>query len=75
MLLAELLTADTAPTIAIATKSNGNINRKTADRILDPQGYFEKNKRANFRGKKVSEDHGNSITQPYMPVSVPRRRA
>lgn len=29
-----------APTIASATQSDGNINRKTADRILDPHHYF-----------------------------------
>jgi len=31
-------------TIASATKANGNIDRAKADRILDPRGYFEKNK-------------------------------
>ncbi len=32
-------------TIASATKADGNIDRAKADRILDPRGYFEKNKR------------------------------
>jgi hypothetical protein len=32
-------------TIAAATKPGGMIDRKKADRILDPHGYFEKNKR------------------------------
>ena len=41
-----------APTIASATQSDGNINRKTTDRILDPRGYFEKNKRKLKRGKR-----------------------
>ena len=31
-------------TIAAATKPGGNIDRKKADRMLDPHGYFEKNK-------------------------------
>jgi hypothetical protein len=32
-------------TIADATKRDGNIDRKKADRILDPHNYFGKNKR------------------------------
>ena len=34
-------------TIAAATERGGNINRKKADRILDPHNYFGKNKRKN----------------------------
>jgi hypothetical protein len=34
-------------TIAAATERSGNINRKKADRILDPHNYFGKNKRHN----------------------------
>lgn len=34
-------------TIVGATKRNGNIDRKKADRILDPHDYFGKNKRKN----------------------------
>jgi hypothetical protein len=34
-------------TIAAATERSGNINRKKADRILDPHNYFGKNKRRN----------------------------
>ena len=36
----------TAPTIKSATGPHGQINRKTSDRIVDPHGYFAKNKRA-----------------------------
>jgi hypothetical protein len=43
-----LVESEKAPTIASATGRGGQINRKTADRILDPKGYFEKNKRRNF---------------------------
>jgi hypothetical protein len=32
-------------TIADATKSNGGIDRRKADRMLDPHNYFGKNKR------------------------------
>lgn len=35
-----------APTIKSATGPHGQINRKTSDRIIDPRGYFAKNKRA-----------------------------
>ena len=34
-----------APTIKSATGPGGQINRKTSDRIIDPRGYFAKNKR------------------------------
>ena len=34
-------------TIAAATERSGNINRRKADRILDPHNYFGKNKRRN----------------------------
>jgi hypothetical protein len=34
-------------TIAAATKRDGNIDRKKADRMIDPHGYFAKNKRKN----------------------------
>ena len=34
-------------TIAAATERGGNINRRAADRILDPHDYFGKNKRQN----------------------------
>jgi hypothetical protein len=32
-------------TIASATDSKGNVSRAKADKIADPKGYFEKNKR------------------------------
>jgi hypothetical protein len=36
-----------APTIVSAsTEKDGGINRTTADRIIDPKGFFAKNKRA-----------------------------
>jgi hypothetical protein len=38
--LTEVRKSTKAPTIASATGKNGQINRKTADRILDPKGYF-----------------------------------
>ena len=34
-------------TIAAATERGGNINRRKADRMLDPHDYFGKNKRHN----------------------------
>ena len=30
-----------APTITSATMKNGEINRDTANKILDPEGYFK----------------------------------
>jgi hypothetical protein len=56
-----------APTIASATERSGNINRKTADRILDPRGYFEKNKRKNRR-KMTEADVGTEMAHPTMPM-------
>ena len=41
-----------APTIVSAsTEPDGGINRKTANRMVDPKGYFQKNKDKNFGGK------------------------
>lgn len=37
----QVVTELSAPTIASATGAGGEINRKTADRILDPNGYFD----------------------------------
>ena len=51
--LLELAGVAKGPTIASATERSGNINRTTADRIIDPRGYFAKNKRKN---RKVRED-------------------
>lgn len=57
--LLELAGIAKGPTIVSATERSGNVNRKTADRILDPKGYFEKNKQKNFHGKSVNEvQHG-----------------
>lgn len=39
------LISETAPTIKTATGKQGQINRKTSDRIIDPHGYFAKNRR------------------------------
>ena len=44
MKISEII-SESAPTIASATGSTGQINRKTSDRILDPRGYFTKNKK------------------------------
>lgn len=52
-----------APTIASCTKSNGEINRAKADRILDPKGYFKNKKKIS---EKIQDDvvfygyHGTS---------------
>lgn len=56
-----------APTIASATERSGNINRKTADRILDPRGYFEKNKRKT-RGRVTEAGMGTEMAHPTMPL-------
>jgi hypothetical protein len=37
--------SEAAPTIKSATGPHGQINRKTSDRIVDPRGYFAKNKK------------------------------
>lgn len=52
--LLELAGIAKGPTIADATERSGNINRTTSDRIIDPRGYFAKNKRQLH--KKVRED-------------------
>lgn len=41
----ELAGVKHVPTIRSATEPSGNINRRTADRIIDPRGYFAQNKR------------------------------
>ena len=51
--LLELAGVAKGPTIADATERSGNINRTTSDRIIDPRGYFAKNKR---KIHKVHED-------------------
>ena len=38
-------------TIANATKSTGEIDRRKADRMLDPHDYFGKNKKKNHISK------------------------
>jgi hypothetical protein len=40
-----------APTIASATGREGKINRNTADRMVDPRGYFARNKRRTKKTK------------------------
>jgi hypothetical protein len=40
-----------APTIASATGRDGKINRNTADRMVDPRGYFARNKRRTKKTK------------------------
>lgn len=55
--LLELAGVTKGPTIADATMKDGEINRTTADAILDPKGYFAHNK------KKMHEDgwtHANN---------------
>lgn len=48
----ELAGIHQGPTIASAsTAKNGGINRRTANRMVDPRGYFQKNKNKNFHGK------------------------
>jgi hypothetical protein len=42
MKIAEILQA---PTIRSATGKDGMINRVTANRMVDPRGYFARNKR------------------------------
>lgn len=42
-------------TIVGATKSDGNIDRGKADRILDPHDYFGKNKRQNRLKEYVAQ--------------------
>lgn len=51
-------------TIADATERSGNINRKAADRILDPHDYFGKNKRQNHLREyltQVESDHDHVV--------------
>jgi hypothetical protein len=43
--IGDLFEAVKIVTIKSATKANGNIDRAKADRMLDPHGYFSKNKR------------------------------
>lgn len=62
--ISRLLELAKVPTIASATERSGNINRKTADRILDPQGYFEKNKHK--LGHKVTEDDRRPSIRDYL---------
>ncbi len=38
-------------TIVSATERDGEINRKKANQMVDPHGYFQKNKNENFHGK------------------------
>jgi len=47
-------------TIADATDQGGNINRKKADRMLDPHDYFGKNKRKNRLHEYLTEIEAKS---------------
>ena len=43
------------PTIMSATMKNGEINRKIADKMIDPKGYFQQNKNKYFNGHTINE--------------------
>jgi hypothetical protein len=45
MKISELLSKK-SQTITSATNSNGHVDRKKSDQILDPEGYFAKNKKS-----------------------------
>lgn len=51
-----------APTIVSAsTEPDGGINRKTANKMVDPKGYFQKNKNQNFGGKGSFYEHLKAV--------------
>jgi hypothetical protein len=50
--LLELSGIAKGPTIADATEASGHINRATANKMVDPRGYF---KSKSFYGKSVKE--------------------
>ena len=60
-------------TIAAATERSGNINRKAADRILDPHDYFGQNKRKNHIREYLAQvesdrDHVVNLRNPRNPA-------
>jgi hypothetical protein len=56
-------------TIAAATKKNGNIDRKKADRMIDPHGYFAKNKRKNRLREYLATVEADRQIGPSTPLN------
>jgi hypothetical protein len=49
-----------APTIATATGPKGHVSRTIADRIIDPRGYF-------VRNRKLIKPKSRFVPAGYMP--------